>query len=258
MSENSSYLPIAVAFAAGIAVGAVVSSGDKPAPVERATAVATDAAETVVEESAAAVDAAAEEGATMVETAEEMAADAGEAVADAADAAVEAAGDAYDAVAAEAAEIAESIGAVEAVEDVSDDVRERVNVLAQQMAGIVAMIQDLQAGGGAPAPDAAPAETPAAAPAEAPAASSAADALAAEIGDTGLALAVGEIGEVEEVRVFMSRIDAEATAARVMIVGVGPQMIAAGDAPLDLGNGCTVSLAGVADGKAYLKVVCAS
>ncbi|TVQ52257.1 MAG: hypothetical protein EA355_15420, partial [Rhodobacteraceae bacterium] len=67
MAENSSYLPIAVAFAAGVAVGAVVTSRDEPrrvpAPaVEETAAAAEEAAEAAVDE-----------GASMMEAAEEMA-----------------------------------------------------------------------------------------------------------------------------------------------------------------------------------------
>jgi hypothetical protein len=41
-----------------------------------------------------------------------------------------------------------------------------------------------------------------------------------------------------------------------MIVGEGPTMIGGANGPVDLANGCSMTLEGVADSRAYIKVAC--
>jgi hypothetical protein len=129
-----------------------------------------------------------------------------------------------------------------------------VQVLAEQMAGIIGMVRSGEAAPaamGEPETAAAPAE---AAPAEATGGE--ADALAESIGESGLALAVGESGDAGDARVFMARVDSEAGAARVMVVGEGPSLLEANGPAVELQNGCALSLKGVADHRAYIAVSC--
>ncbi len=83
-----------------------------------------------------------------------------------------------------------------------------------------------------------------------------ADALLEAIGEDGLVLSVGETGGVGDQRIFLSRVDGEAGEAKVMIVGKGTATLSTFGSGTDLGNGCTLEMAGSHDGQAYLKPVC--
>jgi hypothetical protein len=239
------YLAIAGALFLGVVVGAAFQGGDDAAlKVKREL-------ETRVEAAEAAAAAAQERAAAAIADAEAAAAAGAEQAAQSAAAQVSEFQSKLDEVAAEAA----ASGDAEELKALSS----RVQVLAEQMA---AMIASAQSGGAMPAPAETPAAEPAAeaAPAdEAGEAAPSADAetLAAAIGEDGLALAVGQTGAVGEARVFMSRIDAETGEARIMIVGEGPTLIGGGAGPVELANGCAMSLEGVADNRAYIKVDCA-
>jgi hypothetical protein len=234
MSEQpkKNYVPIAVAVFIGVMVGALMSSGDDKA--ERALAKRIAALETELAAKAPVAEAApAAAAAPVAEAAPVVAALSEEEAARLA------------ALEAKAAELAAATATTEALGD-------RVTVLGQQMAQIVAAIQS---GGAAPAATpAAPAADPAPAAAPAEASADAGAALAAKIGETGLVLSVGQTGAAGDVRLFLSRVDAEANLVRVLVVGAGPQDV--GSDAVTLANGCAVSLAGVVERKAYIAVDC--
>jgi len=138
-------------------------------------------------------------------------------------------------------------------------VENRVQVLAQQMAGIIGRVTALEAGVSAPAApapaadDAAPTE---AAPAPAAEADSGAAALEAQLGADGAAISVGQTARFGEQTFFLSRIDAEAGSARLLAMGQGPVMLGGDAAPVTLDNGCELTLIGFDGNTAYLKPTC--
>jgi hypothetical protein len=222
--SSSAILPVAGALFLGVVIGAAMNSGDDAAlKVKRDLEARVEAAESAAAAAIANAEAAANSGveraaATVSELQGKL-----------------------EAVAAEAAASSDA--------EMVDALNKRVQVLAEQMA---AMISAMQAGGAMPAP-----AKPAAAPAEAEASAEGdPEALAAAIGESGLILAVGQTGAVEGARVFMSRIDAEAGAARLMVVGEGPTIIGGSDGAVTLSNGCVLTLEGVADRRAYISVAC--
>lgn len=230
--KKPSYLPIAGALFFGIVVGTAMSGGDEAAfrvkkELEERVATAEAQLAEARDAAASAVDSAAEKAAQAAETAK---------------------AEATEQIAALEERLASAADSADAEE--LEALRNRVQVMAEQMA---AMITQMREGGVAMAP---PEQAPATAPAEDAAAGDGAEALAAEIGEDGLVLAVGQTGSVGDTRVFMSRIDSEAGAARVMVVGEGPTMIGGDMAQVELANGCTLSLAGIADNRAYLATAC--
>lgn len=162
----------------------------------------------------------------------------------------------------------------EAVEETGEAVaaiENRVQVLAQQMAGIVGRVMELEAGASAPAATApadsaapadgaAPAETApadtAAAPAAEPEEESGAAALEAQLGEDGAAISVGQTARFGEQTFFLSRIDAEAGSARLLAMGQGPVMLGGDAGPVTLDNGCQLTLIGFDGNTAYLKPTC--
>jgi hypothetical protein len=82
-------------------------------------------------------------------------------------------------------------------------------------------------------------------------ASADARALAAQVGGTGAILLPDQLAIFGGNPVLLSAISEEAATATLAAVGSEPREIAAGGA-VDLGNGCSVTLAGVAAGAAYL------
>jgi hypothetical protein len=92
--------------------------------------------------------------------------------------------------------------------------------------------------------------------AEAEAAEAAPAAETPTVGEDGLVLAVGQTGSVDGTRVFLSRIDEETGEARLMVVGEGPATVATDGEPLALGEGCALTLVGIAERRAYLGVAC--
>jgi uncharacterized coiled-coil protein SlyX len=176
-----------------------------------------------------------------------------------------AAGDALAAIDAKAAELAEQVAALTAGAGEADPavaaLEARVNTLASQMAALVGRMNEIGAAPSGDAPAAAPqAAAPAEAPAEAPAraADDAAERLQSELGEGGVALSVGQTASIDGAAVFLSRIDAENGAVRVQIVGRGPAMIGGTADPVSLPGGCTLTLLGVADGRAFLQPECAN
>ena len=79
------------------------------------------------------------------------------------------------------------------------------------------------------------------------------DDLAEEIGDSGLILSVGQTGTVNDQKLFLSRLAADG--AHFLIVGKGNGITGIHRA-LSLDNGCSVKLAGVAEGKGYFSTSC--
>ena len=231
--KKPSYLPIAGALFFGIVVGTAMSGGDEAAfrvkkELEERVATAEAQLAEARDAAASAVDSAAEKAAQAAETAK---------------------AEATEQIAALEERLASAADSADAEE--LEALRNRVQVMAEQMA---AMITQMREGGVAMAP---PEQAPAEAPSDdAAAGDGAAEALTAEIGEDGLVLAVGQTGSVGDTRVFMSRIDSEAGAARVMVVGEGPTMIGGDMAQVELANGCTLSLAGIADNRAYLATAC--
>jgi HAMP domain-containing protein len=150
-------------------------------------------------------------------------------------------------------------------------VEQRVNTMAEQIAALIGRMNSAgsaqpaaPAGGASDAPAASSeAETPAADPtatqsAVAPSASEtgAIDDLASRLGPNGAALAPGQTAKFGEASVFLSRIDTATGDARVLVVGQGPAGVGPASGSLSLPGGCTLSLVGVADGKAYLDAAC--
>ncbi|WP_428925642.1 hypothetical protein [Marinibacterium sp. SX1] len=114
----------------------------------------------------------------------------------------------------------------------------------------------------APAPEAAsePAPEPETQTAEAPASEPADDSarmaeLQAQVGDDGLVLAVGQAVAVGDRQVFLSRLSDQG--AHLRIRGQEPILAAMGGAPAELGGNCTIRLAGIAGGRAYMTGACA-
>lgn len=160
----------------------------------------------------------------------------------------------------------------EIAEDV-DAVADRVTVMARQMAALIGRIAAMEAAPAAPAAAPAAAATPAAdeaanddaadegAPAEAaaadeePAAESAA-ALAAALGEDGVAISVGQTARFGDAVFFLSRLDADAGAARLLAMGAGPVLVGGDAGAYDMGDGCALTLLGIAEGKAFLKPAC--
>ncbi len=91
------------------------------------------------------------------------------------------------------------------------------------------------------------------APAETQAGTSEADRLAAEVGADGLILSAGQTGTVGDTRLFLSRLSDDG--AQLRVAG-GGDIRATKGTPVDIGAGCTVTLAGMADRKAFLKSAC--
>ncbi|UIJ70503.1 apolipoprotein A1/A4/E family protein [Aurantimonas sp. HBX-1] len=75
--------------------------------------------------------------------------------------------------------------------------------------------------------------------------------LAAQIGNTGAILLPGQSALYGGSPVVLSAISAEAGTATLAVAGGEPQDVAAGEA-IDISDGCSVTLAGVAAGAAYL------
>jgi hypothetical protein len=240
-SKKPSYLPIAGALFFGIVVGVAMSDGEEAAlGVKRDLEARVAAAEE-------AVAAAEQRAAAAVESAQA-------AVSSGADQAAQTVAEQVAALESKMAEMTESVSVDVTGDEAFNALNSRVQVLAEQMAGIIG---ELRTGVAAPAPSApagesAPAEAP---PAEAaPAADTAA--LEAKIGESGFAIAVGQTGEAGDTRVFMARIDTAADSARVMVVGEGPSIITVGGEPLTLENGCALTLEGLADRRAFISVAC--
>lgn len=277
--KDNPYLTIGLAVAAGIVIGSLVS-GASNEDVRRMN-----------RRVAALENAAGEQISALSSRIEEL--DAVETAVDTGSDAMEALQARIDEVAAQLGEV--SAAAPELDDDTQaafDALSDRVNVLADQMGRIVASMlggepmEAMPEAAGEPA-----AEEPAAAPAAEPEADTdaaeadtpdavaedeaagdavaegeaaegeaaegdvAEDALAA--GDEiGLLLAVGDTGMVGDRRLFVSRIDTNRDAVRVMVVGEGPRMLGRGYGPLDLGNGCTVELRDIVDGMALIVASC--
>ncbi|MFN3614612.1 MAG: hypothetical protein ACK4WC_08635 [Rubrimonas sp.] len=173
-----------------------------------------------------------------------------------------AAGEALAALDAKAAELAAQVAALTEGAGEPDAalsaLEARVNTLAGQMAALVARMNEI--GTASPSPAAPQTAAPAAAP-EAPAAPAAddrAERLQASLGEGGVALSVGQTASIDGAAVFLSRIDDATGAVRVQIVGRGPAMIGGGADPVSLPGGCTLTLLGVADGRAFLQPECAN
>ena len=239
--KKPSYLPIAGALFLGIVVGSALGSGD-----EAALRVKRD-----LEEQLAAAESQAREALSAAEQAAESAASA-------------ASNEAADQVAALESKIADIEAAVSEAGDSEEvaAIRNRVQVLAEQMAETIARMQSgaaSAAGSGAQAAasgdgDGAPA-APAAEDGSAEEGGMDVAALQQAIGEDGLVLAVGQTGSVGDTRVFMSRIDSDAMEARIMVVGDGPATLGRDSGSIAVA-GCDLSLAGVADRRAYLKTAC--
>ena len=240
--KKPSYLPIAGALFLGIVIGSALGSGDEAAlRVKRDLEEQLAAAETQAREALSAAEEAAESAASAAsnEAAEQVAA------------------------------LENKIGDIESALSGAGDseevaaIRNRVQVLAEQMAETIARMQSGQstAAGAAASGDAASGDgdgAPAASASDGEATESGGMEVAAledEIGDDGMVLAVGQTGSVGDTRVFMSRIDSETNEARIMVVGDGPATLGRDTGPIEVA-GCTLSLAGVADRRAYLKTDC--
>ncbi|TCO70295.1 hypothetical protein [Rhodovulum euryhalinum] len=114
-------------------------------------------------------------------------------------------------------------------------------------------VQGLGAMGDAAGQDAAaPAAETAAAAAEPEAAPAAAS-------DAGTLLAIGQTAVFGDgsVRVFLSRVDAEADAARIAVNGIATTTLAVGES-VEAGDGCTVTLGGIEGNQASLGYTCGS
>jgi outer membrane murein-binding lipoprotein Lpp len=153
-------------------------------------------------------------------------------------------------------------GLDEAVSGLRSDVEatgESLSGFAVELGTVITAIEDMQeriatAPATAPAPEAGAEAEAAAEDAAEPAEESPADRLAAEIGEDGLVLQVGQTGMVQEQGVFLSRISENA--AHLVLVGDGRATAEMNGSPVELDNGCTVDFAGAAEGKAYLSVTC--
>jgi hypothetical protein len=259
-SSSTPIIPIAGALFLGIVVGNIMSDGDKAAEkVKRdleARVVAAEEAVAAAESRAADVLSGAEEAVAAAEAkAAEALANAEAAIASGSEETLAAAGEQIAALEAKLEEMMASADVDVEGDEAFSALNNRVQVLAEQMAGIIGMVRSGEA---APA---AMGETAAAPAEEAPAETAEAtggdaDALAEAIGESGLALAVGESGDAGDARVFMARVDSEAGAARVMVVGEGPSLLQANGPAVELQNGCALSLKGVADHRAYIAVAC--
>jgi hypothetical protein len=234
--KKPSYLPIAGALFLGIVVGAALGSGDEAAlRVKRDLEERLEQAQQAAAEAVAAAEQAAEGAASQAATAASEQVTALEGKIGDLESALAEAGD------------SEEVAAI----------RNRVQVLAEQMAATIAAMQSgagmapAASGDGAPAKPAAEAAPQAAQGGDADVA-----ALEEAIGADGLVLAVGQTGSVGETRVFMSRLDSEAMEARVMVVGQGPATVGRESGPIEVGGGCSLSLEGIADRRAYLKPSC--
>lgn len=172
------------------------------------------------------------------------------------------ASDAVAAVEAKAADLAAQVAALTEGAGQADPalaaLEARVNTLAGQMAALVGRINE---GAVAAAPSASSTAAPeaAAAPAEPAAADDGADAqrLESELGDGGVALSVGQTASIDGAAVFLSRIDEQNGTVRVQIVGRGPAIVGGAADEVSLPGGCTLTLLGVADGRAFLQPACA-
>jgi hypothetical protein len=261
-SSSTPIIPIAGALFLGIVVGNIMSDGDKAAEkVKRdleARVVAAEEAVAAAESRAADVLSGAEEAVAAAEAkAAEALANAEAAIASGSEETLAAAGEQIAALEAKLEEMMASADVDVEGDEAFAALNNRVQVLAEQMAGIIGMVRSGEA---APAAMGGT-ETAAAPAAEAPAETAEAtggdaDALAEAIGESGLALAVGESGDAGDARVFMARVDSEAGAARVMVVGEGPSLLQANGPVVELQNGCALSLKGVADHRAYIAVAC--
>lgn len=78
--------------------------------------------------------------------------------------------------------------------------------------------------------------------------------LADTLSDSGLELRVGQTATIGEVKLFVQRLPGNTV--QLMQVGGGALTLDV-FRPIDLGNGCTVSLLGVQDGAAYVEPACA-
>ncbi len=158
-------------------------------------------------------------------------------------------------------EVSEARSEMAAMSDRLTEAETRLAALDSSLdAATAAMARAPAAVAVAPAPEADTApetetETETVTEAEAPEADRASE-LAALIGDEGLVLGAGETGTVGEQRMFLSRLSADA--AHVFLVGRGQATVGSTDSPTDLGNGCTASLAGIVDRRAYFAVECES
>ena len=231
MAEDSekkpSYVPIGVALFVGIVVGTLLGSND-----DEIRGLARDVEDRIaeVEETTLAIGAGAKE--TAYEAARELESRVDEVESAAEQGAAELA-ERLDAVESGAEEAAsESVEAVEAL-------NKRIDVLAQQMADIVIASRS---GGGS---SAAPAETEMGSDAGAEA--------APEL--EGTPLSVGQTAAFGDVRMFLSRIDAEAGQAHVMVVGGGREVVGGSAGPLETG-GCTIMFEGVDGATAYFTSDC--
>jgi hypothetical protein len=249
--KSGGTLMLAAALVLGAVVGAAVSSrGDDAA---KALERRVDALETALEERAAAAEQALAEELDLKASAITQTTD-------------------YltgriDAIERQAAEAVDSAG--EAMKPVQD----RVSVMAQQMAGLIGRVTSLESGSGqagsnqtgsaqsggaasgaAGDPGAAPSET--AETSEQASAGNKAQALEESLGDDGAALSVGQTARFGEEVLFLSRIDAESGAVRMIVVGQGPVMIGGENGAFEMGDGCRLELLGVESGKAYLKPAC--
>lgn len=80
-----------------------------------------------------------------------------------------------------------------------------------------------------------------------------AEQLAEELGEGGIILSVGQTAIVQEARVFLSKI----AEGNVLVSVEGERLPVGQDAgSLTLDNGCTLSLVGVADRKAFIRPTC--
>lgn len=202
---------------------------------------------------------------------EGQAAEAGDSGADAAAAAAQSAADAaasglaelqarVDAMASETADAlaAAADTAGDATADSVAAVGDRVSVLAQQMAAIVGRIEEMGSAA-TPGSAAAPAADAEAAPAEEEAAAAPAPAPepeTVEIPEGAVEVAVGQTAQIGGTGVFLSRVDAEAGTAQVLIVGSGPATVSDGSDPVTLSDGCTLKLAVAMPRRAAFTTVC--
>ncbi|SDZ93153.1 hypothetical protein [Rubrimonas cliftonensis] len=257
MSENktNSIYYIAGALVVGALVGAAVASrndGEQAAMERRIVALEgqlAEAGDAGADAAAAAAQSAADATASGLAALETRVDTMASETADALAAAADTAGDAT----------AESVAAVS----------DRVSVLAQQMAAIVGRIEEM---GSAAAPGAssgaAPEAAPEAAASEGGAASAEAEAAAAPapepetepetvvIPEGAIELAVGQTAQIGGSGVFLSRVDAEAQSAQVLIVGAGRATVSDQSDPVTLSDGCTLKLAVTMPRRAAFTTVC--
>jgi hypothetical protein len=283
MDENKTpYVKIALAVAIGIMVGAIVGSGDSEdvralnariAQLEEAAAQQAAELEAAAASQASALEeatasrleeiknAAGEQAAALAARVDELAASLGEVPEVDIDGAIAPIEEALSADKGAIAEIREELAALrEATPDVDEEaaaafdaLSKRVNTLAQQLGQVIT--SGLNEGTLTPPPAAEPATSPEAAPAETPAAEPSA-APATEPGEVGFMLSVGDTAMVGDSRLFVSRIDAAQEAVRLMVVGDGPRMLGKGYGPLEMANGCSVTLKNIVDSMAMVVADC--